>query len=296
MITLLWTRARFLCCAGITVSLVAGVASAGTLNVNIMANVMGYANPVQIGSITANDQFAGLGTGNVGLTATFNFGGSFGFLDNSYDFDWVQVVTAQTTPPGGTAFFPGTLPTIDPIASQNPDKYPFYYSKTEWNANTFAGQTIHVDSLSSTFGDVPKQTNGFVFNFSTYLVVRDQGKWSLSGTNGFDVLGGFSWTYTGSGTNFLADGTNQGSSAVGSALNGGNAQVTQINTAIADAIAASGNDATYKTWAGSAVNTLVLVPEPSAGWFLLAATGVLISRRHLWRSTAGASVPPPRVD
>jgi hypothetical protein len=273
------------------VCLAATAASAGTLTVPVQASVQGSATPQQIGSIAVNDQFAGKGTVKAGLTATFTFANAFKSLDDKYDFDWVQVATSQTTPMGSTAFFPGTLPTIDPKPSQDPDKYPFYYSMAEWNANTFAGQTIHTDNVSSTFGDVPAQINGFVFNFSTYLVVRDQGVWSLGGMKQFCVLGGFTWTYSGAGATISAT-DNQGSSAVGMAIPGGPiaaAQIDTINSAISNAVTASGNDATYVTWKNAAINNCVLVPEPSALPLAAWACLLLLTFRNLRLATrAGA--------
>lgn len=245
------------------------------LTVPVKANITGYVAYQEIGSIVANDRFRGLGgptTDPSGLTATFTFADKFSFLDKRYDFDWVQIVDAEA---GMADFFPRPLPTIDPRPAANPDKYPFYYSKAEWNANSFAGQTLHVDGKTSTFGDVPNQPKDTVFSFSAFLVVRDHGQWLLDGMKKFCVLGGFTWTYAGADGSFDS---NRGTSTVGDGIVGplDPRTIDRINSAIASSAEAANSDP-FRTWKNAAMGTCALIPEPSS--FALAAMAMLVVGR-----------------
>jgi hypothetical protein len=262
---------------------------AETLNVPIKANVNGTMQT--IGGVSVNDKFPGANADAVksGLTATFSFETKFGFLDKYYDFDWVQIVTAETKPEDDELFFPTPLPTIDPRPSDNPDKYPFYYSMKEWNDNEFI-RKIHEDGKSSIFDDVPNRPKGSIFSFTNFLVVRDNGKWSLGGKKMFCVLGGFKWTYSGD------DGTlnkNRGSSTIGDAIaspvTAGN--IDSINAAIANG-AASANDDDYRAWKMAATNSCTLVPEPPAVSAAFIALNGLLTSSWSFRSRRARPCKP----
>jgi hypothetical protein len=240
--------------------LAAATALGGTITVPVRARVdeTGFQ---KIGQIVADDRFRGDAPATAaasGLKATFTFDNGFGYLDQQYDFDWVQIVTEEA---GARNFFPDPLPTIDPRPAGNPDDHPFYYSVAEWQANAFAGETLHVDGMTSTFADVPNQPEGTVFSFSTFLVARDQGMWSVGGANVFCVLGGFTWTYEGASGDFDH---NRGTSTVGDAIVAplDPRLVDRINAAVFNASEVDGSDI-YKAWRNGAIATHILIPEPT---------------------------------
>jgi hypothetical protein len=253
--------------------------SAATLTVPVRANVQGFPAIQTIGSIVADDKFRGLsGPESVasGLTATFTFNNAFHFLDDFYEFDWVQIVNAEG---GDRDFFPRPLPTIDPRPAHNPDSYPFYYSMAEWAANMFAGQVLHQERMFSTFGDVPNQPAGTTFSFSAFLVVRDANSYSLGGSNQFCVLGGFEWMYAGADGDFD---NNRGTSTVGDPIIGplDPRLIDRINLAIDSAAAAADND-TYRSWRNAALGNCTLIPEPGTTMMLLLGAGLLLPL-HRW--------------
>jgi hypothetical protein len=193
--------------------------SAAMITVPVRAMVQGFGGDQTIGTIVADGGFAGNGVAGSGLRADFTFANNFGFLDNRYDFDWVNVLTKQdftTVANGGSgpsALFPNP-PNIDPIPRED-DNLPFYYNRAEWfDRNSFGGVQIHAERQFSRFLDIPNQPADRTFHFLAFLVLRDQGAYTLDGDTKFCVLAGFSWQYQGADGDF---GRNRGTStAIGS--------------------------------------------------------------------------------
>ncbi len=243
------------------------------LTVPVTVNVAGSGPNQTIGFINANGGFAGNGAVASGLRADFTFSNAFSSLDNNYDFDWVNVCTKQTFGVSGpSALFPNT-PNIDPIPAED-DKLPYYYNSTEWFTNNefVQGFPIHADNSSSTFFDIPNQPADRTFYFLTFLVLRDNGAYTLNGaSNTFSVLAGFSWQYQGADGNFN---TQRGTSTVVSAVSINQDAVDIINGAIT-------NSPDFGNWTVTINPTLV--PEPSTAFLVLVGyTSLLLrcSKRH----------------
>lgn len=264
-----------------------GAVSAAPLTVSVRASVQGFAGNQTIGNIVADGGFAGTRTVGSGLRADFTFANNFGSLDHRYDFDWVNVLTKQDFTPGGnggngpSALFPNP-PNIDPI-SQEDDNLPFYYNRKEWfDMNRFAGVRIHDDREYSRFLDVPSQPADRTFHFLAFLVLRDNGAYTLDGDTKFFVLSGFSWQYQGAEP---GDDNRGMSTAIGS---------VSINQDVIDilnmAINSEGQrlaslDFSSDRFTGwSAIRGFTLaapVPEPST--FLLLGTGLVGLLGYGWR-------------
>jgi hypothetical protein len=139
----------------------------------------------------------------------------------------------------------------------------------------------------SRFLDVPNQPADRKFDFLTFLMVRDNGAYTLDGKKSFCVLAGFSWQYQGAAKN---PGENRGmSTAVGAVAIDQNA-INTLTTALASG-GAHINDAEtmfkadpFTGW--SAMRGCKLVPEPTALSLLLVGLGMLMSRR--WSDGPGA--------
>ncbi|MGE3165491.1 MAG: dockerin type I domain-containing protein [Planctomycetota bacterium] len=137
------------------------------------------------------------------------------FLDDWYDFRWINVVTSYLVNGApvdadmdGNPDDPvvGELPAIDPQVGQNVpgalpggvgDGQPFYFNTLNWVLNIPPG--IHNEGVGSTFVDArfdnPGPGNTSILQFETYLVAQnltDPAGWP---PNQFCVLGGFSWRY-----------------------------------------------------------------------------------------------------
>ncbi len=248
------------------------VSAAVTIPVQVDVGQAG--NSQTIGTIVADGGFAGLGTVGSGLRADFTFADHFGFLDDRYDFDWVNVLTQQdftSTDDGGSgpsSLFPNP-PNIDPIPQED-DNLPFYYNQSEWfTNNTFAGVQIHEEGQYSRFLDIPNQPADRTFYFLSFLVLRDDGAYTLDGETEFCVLAGFSWSYQGAEGDF--DSNRGTSTAVGSVTI--NQDVIDILTAGLQSEGAQIGGLDFKSdrfadW--SAESDCTLVPEPSSllllGW------------------------------
>jgi len=220
------------------------VAQAATVNVG--ANVAGFGN-VQIGSI---DVTAG-GTPSDVVNGKFTFNAPYSFLDDWYDFRWINVVTTVTG--AASPLFPNGAPAIDPQApptNAKEDNEPFYYNTaTEWNPNVvFGPDHTHKDGVGSNFHDAPQRGAGNGFNFSTYLTARNIT--APGDKKKVGVLGGFTWTYSGTGDK----------STYGAAIAVGAGDATAINKAMANANPAN----SFAGW--SATTTFQLFPcfTPSA--------------------------------
>jgi hypothetical protein len=280
---------RNLSLAVAAIALVLPGRESAAIMVPVRADLLGPGGEQTIGTIVADGGFKGLGTVGAGLRADFTFAKNFGYLDDRYDFDWVNVLTKQefkSVADGGnnaSALFPNP-PNID-LIPQKDDSLPFYYNDNEWRTkNTFGGVQIHADGEYSRFLDVPSQPADRKFDFSTFLVLRDHGAYTLDGKTTFCVLAGFSWQYQGAAQN---PGDNRGTStAIGSvtinqdaidtlmkALNSEGAQINDAETMFkADP---------FTGW--SAMRGCTLVPEPAAMSLLLVGLGML----WLWRRSGG---------
>jgi hypothetical protein len=224
-------------------------------NVNVSANVAGFGN-VQIGSI---DVQTGVGGNTDRIDGKFTFDAPFGFLDDWYDFRWINVVTAVTG--AASPLFPNGAPAIDPQAPPTnaaEDNEPFYYNTaTEWNPNinTQAGPT-HTNGVGSTFTDAPQRAAGNGFDFSTYLVARNVT--APGDKKKVGVLAGFTWTYTGTGD----------ASTFGAAIAIGAGDATAINNAIGNAAPAN----SFPGWSATTDFQLLPCLTPSA-WDYVWSTG-----------------------
>lgn len=172
------------------------------------------------------------------FTATFKLDAAYSYLDDWYDFRWVQILASLTIGGVAQANHPlvGAIPAIDPAPSDNPaanddGPAPFYYNGKEWKDGTF-GASMEVIAKNGDFSklsDSPQLAAGTVATFNSYLVAHDVTNNIAS--KSFCVLAGFSWTYTG-GT---AGNAGEDTSTAGAALPGGAAAAMAINTAMGNA-------------------------------------------------------------
>jgi len=145
------------------------------------------------------------------------FPGGFGFLDNWYDFRWINIVTGyknaagvQVTNAANQPIAPGLgrVPAMDPqpLANNGDDDLPFYYTDVEWNGGLFLGQTINPNDPNAPAGTPPSRfadqrmnhPAGTTIEFECYLVARSITD-PLIAPNEIVVLDGFKWTHS-SGT------------------------------------------------------------------------------------------------
>lgn len=186
-------QATLIALAGI-LSLAAASAEAALVTVDVKAKIAGKAKPQTIGTIKADGGFTGVPSGMNGF---FEFAKGYGYLDDTYDFDWLNICTAEKGDSGLFAKKPAFDPQPDPIVAGE-DKIPFYYNDTEFHKNNkFSGKTIHEDGKSSQFIDFPKLPKDQGFEFSAFLAIRDNGKYSLSGKLETCILAGWTWKYDG---------------------------------------------------------------------------------------------------
>jgi len=134
------------------------------------------------------------------IVATFTLYADFSYLDNCYDFQWVNVETRYENPLNNSlASDPilGTLPAIDPQpppTNNTEDSKPFYYNDGEWlpPGQSFGGFVIHSEGNFSRFVDRPADgtRNSHIF-FTTYLVIDI----SSHDPNRFVLIGAIDWNY-----------------------------------------------------------------------------------------------------
>ncbi|MHC4989772.1 MAG: hypothetical protein ACYTGC_02235 [Planctomycetota bacterium] len=177
-----------------------GSAMAGNSMIRVNAGVQGQGSP-QIGTIEVDDN-DGMGGG---ITATFTFDEDYAYLDEWYNFRWVNIQTGYTLDGMAQDEDPllGTLPAVDPAPGPFPggedfnDPAPFYFTNDE-HENCMAegfGQ-ICVPGESSTFSDNRSDPMGVnsQITFVTYLVAQSETDEDISGTT-ICVLAAFEWTY-----------------------------------------------------------------------------------------------------
>lgn len=130
------------------------------------------------------------------LEGHFSFDPSYGYLDDCFDFRWVNVLRRSVSDGVENTEDPvvGLLPAIDPAVSFDPE--PYYYTTDEWATETGPGQ-IHHEGVSTFFEDgrsdpFPPRT---VLFFETFLVADDVSDTSFPDKSLY-VLDGFRWTYS----------------------------------------------------------------------------------------------------
>lgn len=220
--------------------------------------MQGFGTPI-IGSLTVHD---GVQEMSAAIQVNFDFSPAFAFLDNFYDFRWVNVQLTytvgdmvQTTDP-----VTGKLPGIDPQPGGSEDLEPFYYNDTEWNSGTFGSLTIHTENVSSIFSDSPDDAIGNTIGFMLSLVAEDVSAGNFPDDT-VEVLHSLVWGWA-----WGSDTGNVPISAFGSFLAGGN--FVTINEALSNSGAPGfGNF--------NALGTLVLIPIPAAVYLFGSALGLV---------------------
>jgi hypothetical protein len=222
------------------------------------------------------------------IIGEFKFAPGKEFLDQWYDFQWVNVETKYTVDGVMQMNDPllGKLPAIDPApfpSNPSEDNIPYYYNGTEWANTIFNGVKIHDEGKASRFVDRPKDSNlNSIINFTTYLVVDNLTDPTFPKTT-FDVLGWFDWSYDNKG-NFA-----NGVSTVGtisSVVTDANS-INPINTAIGNA-----KPNGFPGWkAAKDINLTACVPEPSTTLgIVLVGLGVLLSKKKKTKHSAEQDV------
>ncbi|GGA36228.1 PEP-CTERM sorting domain-containing protein [Okeania sp. KiyG1] len=222
------------------------------------------------------------------IIGEFLFAPEKAFLDDWYDFRWVNVETKYTVDDVMEMTDPvlGKLPAIDPAPfpfDMNEDNEPYYFNDTEWANGVFNGVKIHEEGKASRFVDRPRDGNkNSMIDFTTYLVVDNLTDPTFPKTT-FDVLGWFDWTYDNKG-NFV-----NGMSTIGtisSVVTDGNS-INPINTAIGNAEANG-----FPGWkAAKDINLTACVPEPSTTLgIVLLGLGVLSTKKKKTKHLANQNV------
>jgi hypothetical protein len=172
------------------------------------------------------------------MQAEFRLSPEFAYLDDWYDFRWINIVTSYSENgiPLDTDPVVGDLPNMDPRTGQNApgslpnglgDDVPFYYNEDNWTTGpTGTPAGIHVEGKGSIFTDTRFSAVGSRIVFNTYLVVHDKTAAQMA-DDSFCPLGGFAWIYE-----------NDGVPAGGEVSIAGvlDADVDAINTALAFAL------------------------------------------------------------
>ena len=216
----------------------------------------------------------------------FKFDKGFEFLDDWYDFQWVNVEVEYQNPLGTKqANDPvlGKLPAIDPQPppkDKNEDNKPFYWNDKEWNppGQKFAeGLTIHEEGKLSRFIDRPSDgTKDSLIKFMTYLVLDNLTDPALP-KDTFYVLGVFDWEYQ--NNKKAADGVSTVTRVAGTpTLDATDTKL--INDAIKNA-----NDQAkdldkdakgFGAWKADLGPTLTICPEPASILLALAGAGTAL--------------------
>jgi hypothetical protein len=252
-------------------------------DVIVKANVDGEQKTIGELSVTSSAIDAGV------IFGKFSLAPEFAYLDDWYDFPWVNVLTRYELPTGTAQQenpLLGKLPGIDPAPppkNKEEDIKPFYYNDKEWLPSgaqfkytfkekeiTFA---IHSEGKYTQFFDRPGAAyTDSKFFFTTFLAVESKtdDEWNNST---FALIGAFDWIYT---NNSNADNGTSEWTRISGATNAADTKL--VNDAIANA--AFKNDAgkvvqPFEEW--KAIDeynlTACTVPEPSS--LAMVATGVL---------------------
>jgi hypothetical protein len=184
-------------CTFLVILVVAALFStAYALPVSISAKVNGM--DMQIGTLDAMEDARG-----AGAFGEFRFATGKEFLDDWYDFRWINIETGYTLDGTSQARDPitGKLPAIDPQPGQNipgigaGDNIPYYYNQATWASGMFGPDDIRNEGEFSRFFDFPGDgNNDSLIDFMTFLVV-DSVTDQLIADNTFCVIGWFDWIF-----------------------------------------------------------------------------------------------------
>ncbi len=166
--------------------------------------------PLQVGAVTISAKINGvtkpIGTIDASIpditkparvTGEFLFDKNFAFLDDWYNFQWLNVEVKYTLNGAAQANDPvvGKLPAIDPQPGPKEDNIPWYFNGKEYKAGVFDGVKIREDGVASRFVDRPSDgTKNSQIDFMTFLVLENVTDPTIKKTD-FCVLGWFDWTY-----------------------------------------------------------------------------------------------------
>jgi hypothetical protein len=251
-----------------------GGAAADAAMIDVKAKVAGVANRT-IGSIATTD-----GAANTALKAKFTFANDYKFLDDWFDFRWVQLlIKNELDGVVQPADVDGAFPQIDPQPNDNPAPMdgpaPYYYNGKEWADKMFGTTVIRADNDFSMLVDAPGpgwpgKTKLF---FETFLVADDITA-NLVKDKEFIVLAGFTWTHDSGATNGAPDNTN----TAGAEFAVDDAAIGRINTALGNAMR-GGNFNGWKPIKSDGLDFLQC-PEPASAGMLTVALVLLTTRRR----------------
>ncbi|MGP1346921.1 MAG: hypothetical protein ACTS3F_09695 [Phycisphaerales bacterium] len=204
-------RARRIHTAALGIAIAAGSTGAAVNTVAVTANIPALGGPVQIGELSVDDAVAGGGGGDF-IEADFNLDPKFAFLNDWYDFRWLNIETSINN--DGTVVDPvvGQLPAVDPapgdgIANGQPGDNPNpppanmpAYPDAEFNDNkpwyyTDAEQAGQLPTRTFSDGRADPNLGGRVIAFTTYLCVESKTDKQIPATDAC-ILAGFTWTST----------------------------------------------------------------------------------------------------
>ncbi len=187
--------------------------------VDIRVRMQGQQNPVLIGTLRWTVRINPT-NGNEFMTARFTFAGGWGFLDNTYDFRWFQIINEDTDPnrprtdhdnnPNTPSIQP-PVPYTDPPrggwdynndgdnndANEPADNSPYYEDDAGFGGPFDFGRW-HTEGVDSRFEDAPGTAAGEHVLFKTFLVAVRHGSNTITpGQQEFVKLAGFSWRLDG---------------------------------------------------------------------------------------------------
>lgn len=251
------------------VLLAAGTAQAAIHTIDVNAKVQGHAAAQKVGAIAVEtakkDGFGSSGHASF-MNGYFTFTNAFKSLDDTYDFNWINVVRKETGPASG--LFSKT-PNMDP---ESEDTFPHYYTEAEWITNNkFGTRVLREDRVFTQFIDFPKQPKERGFDFSTFLILQDHNKFALDGKKQFLVLAGWEWNYQGDDNFDPVNNTPNGVSTFGKTLTIDKAARDLITEALAN-----GKDDRFKDWV--VLESFTMVPTPASA--ALASLGILVACRR----------------
>ncbi len=159
------------------------------INASVVPSGGGTAQAAQIGTLDVS-----AGAGSV-IEASFTLEPAYAYLDDCYDFRWVNVERCYEVAGVAQSVDPvvGLLPAIDPSPSDGAE--PYYYNALEWSSGFFGASTVRQERVLSKFIDA-RSDRGLdsTIDFRTYLVANDTAQGNLANKT-FCVLGGFAWSY-----------------------------------------------------------------------------------------------------
>lgn len=257
--------------SALAILLAAGAAHAAATDIKVTGKIKGFDKAQQVGTIAVEvgkkDGKKGEGHASF-MNGYFTFADAFKKLDDTYDFNWINVVRKETGEASG--LFSKT-PNMDP---ESEDTNPHYYTEAEWITNNkFGDRTLHEDRKFSQFIDFPKQPKERGFDFTTFLILQDHNKFVLDGKKQFLVMAGWEWNYQGDDKFDGDELPNNGVSTFGK-------EVT-VNKTVMDLIAEAlknGKDDRFKDW--TALDSFTMVPTPGSAILTGFGSLLIVSRRR----------------